>query len=164
MTSFRTLVGITLLVCVTIVAAACQTDPQEDHQMTLDEARSAMLLHVDAVVDKVGSDWSDRYEPSTFACSLPEGDGQQWTVSREGTIAETAASAAARVEEYFLSEGFEVRIRENSPEQIDVLVRGEDGLDIQFGAVDFGFAHIDGQSVCIASDSAIAGGVDSPTN
>lgn len=118
--------------------------------MTLDEARLAMLTHVEAITAGVGTGWTDKYEPSTFVCSLPVGDGLQWTIEREGTIEGSAAEASAWVLDYFEAQGIEVRTRENSPSDIDVIARADDGLDVQFGSVDGGYAYISAQSVCIA--------------
>lgn len=133
--------------------SGCQTVLQEETDMTLDEARAEMLQHLDAVTSTVGTGWNDRYEPATFSCTLPGADGLQWTVEREGSVTGPAQEAADAVARYFGDRGFEVRIRENSPGDVDVIVRAEDGLDIQFGAVDDGFAYLSGQSVCIAGSA-----------
>lgn len=118
--------------------------------MTLDEARVEMLLHLDAISGTVGSEWIDRYEPATFQCSTTGDRGLQWTAVREGSIDGTARSAAVIVADYFRENGFDVRLRNNSPSDIDVIARSNNGLDIQFGAVDAGFAYASGQSVCVA--------------
>lgn len=117
--------------------------------MTADEARAEMLQHLDAVTNVVGSEWADRYEPAKFSCGLSQGEGQQWTADREGSISGAAQVAASAVAEYLDARGFEVRTRENSSTDIDVIARAPNGLDIQFGAVDDGFAYVSGQSVCV---------------